>query len=335
MKTALVLGAGGFIGNHLVNRLKDEGYWVRGVDLKHNEYQQTRADEFNIGDLRDPLTVSTVVWSPKQTSMADVENGFDEIYQLAADMGGAGYIFSGENDANVMHNSALVNLNVAHYATKFSAKKLFYSSSACMYPEHNQLDPNNPNCEESSAYPANPDSEYGWEKLFSERLYLAYNRNYKLNIRIARFHNIFGPFGAWNNGKEKSPAAICRKVAQAKDGDEIEIWGDGEQTRSFLYIDECIEAVRRLMDSDFIGPVNIGSDEMVTINKLADIACEVAGKIVVKKHIPGPLGVRGRNSDNTLIKDKLGWTPTQPLKNGISKTYSWIAEQTKTPILDK
>ena len=316
MKTALVLGAGGFIGNHLVNHLKDEGYWVRGVDLKYNEYQETRADEFVIGDLTDPLVVNNIFSSD-----------LDEVYQLAADMGGAGYIFSGENDANVMHNSALINLNVAHHATKYGAKKIFYSSSACMYPEHNQLDPNNPNCEESSAYPANPDSEYGWEKLFSERLYLAYQRNYNLNVRIARFHNIFGPLGSWNNGKEKSPAAICRKVAQAKDGDEIEIWGDGEQTRSFLYIDECLEAVRRLMKSDFSGPVNIGSDEMVTINKLADIASEIAGKKLIKKHIPGPLGVRGRNSDNKLIKNKLNWAPSQPLKEGIKKTYSWILEQ--------
>ena len=242
-------------------------------------------------------------------------------------MGGAGYIFSGENDANVMHNSALINLNVAHIATQNNVKKLFYSSSACMYPEHNQLDPNNPNCEESSAYPANPDSEYGWEKLFSERLFLAYHRNYKLNVRIARFHNIFGPLGSWNNGKEKSPAAICRKIAQAQDGGEIEIWGDGEQTRSFLYIDECLEAVRRLMDSDFLGPVNIGSEEMVTINKLADIVSEVAGKTIQKKHIPGPLGVRGRNSDNKLIKEKLDWAPSQPLKIGITKTYSWILQQ--------
>jgi nucleoside-diphosphate-sugar epimerase len=329
MKTALVLGAGGFIGNHLVNRLKDEGYWVRGVDLKRNEYQKTRADDFIIGDLRDTLTVGRVMWGHVQHTMGDHEYAFDEVYQLAADMGGAGYIFSGENDANVMHNSATINLNVADFATKFGAKKVFYSSSACMYPEHNQLDPNNPNCEESSAYPANPDSEYGWEKLFSERLYLAYNRNYGLNVRIARFHNIFGPLGSWNNGKEKSPAAICRKVAQAKDGDEIEIWGDGEQTRSFLYIDECIEAVRRLMKSDFTGPVNIGSDEMITINKLADIAAEVAGKTIIKKHITGPLGVRGRNSDNNLIKQKLNWSPSQPVKEGIAKTYNWIQEQVK------
>jgi nucleoside-diphosphate-sugar epimerase len=325
MKTALVLGAGGFIGNHLVNRLKDENYWVRGVDLKYNEYQKTKADDFIIGDLTDPLVANKALGGPFQRDY-NIEP-FDEVYQLAADMGGAGYIFSGEHDANVMHNSALINLNVAHLATKNNVKKIFYSSSACMYPEHNQIDPNNPNCEESSAYPANPDSEYGWEKLFSERLFLAYNRNYNLNVRIARFHNIFGPMGSWNNGKEKSPAAICRKVAQATDGGEIEIWGDGEQTRSFLYIDECLDGVRRLMDSNFLGPVNIGSDEMITINKLADIACEVANKTLTKKHISGPLGVRGRNSDNRLIREKLNWTPTLSLKCGITKTYNWIFSQ--------
>lgn len=327
MKTALVLGAGGFIGNHLVNRLKDEDYWVRGVDLKFNEYQKTRADEFQVGDLTDPVFTRKVMRGPNQRS-CEIDS-FDEVYQLAADMGGAGYIFSGDNDANVMHNSATINLNVADTAIRNKVKKLFYSSSACMYPEHNQLDPNNPNCEESSAYPANPDSEYGWEKLFSERLYLAYNRNYKLDVRIARFHNIFGPLGSWNNGKEKSPAAICRKVAQAKDGDEIEIWGDGEQTRSFLYIDECINGIRSLMESDFTGPVNIGSDEMVTINKLADIASLIAGKKLIKKHIPGPLGVRGRTSDNKLIFEKLGWKPNYPLKKGIESTYNWIVEQLK------
>lgn len=339
MKTALVLGGGGFIGNHLVNRLKQEGYWVRSVDIKRNEYQESIADEFLLYDLRDAKNVEAVMrldtydtverpipfsFLPKPFSKLI---SFDEVYQLAADMGGAGYIFSGENDANVMHNSAMINLHVAHYAVKFKVKKLFYSSSACMYPEHNQLDPDNPNCAEESAYPANPDSEYGWEKLFSERLYLAHKRNYNLDVRIARFHNIFGPKGAWNNGKEKSPAAICRKVAMAKDGDEIEIWGDGHQTRSFLYIDECLEAIRRLMDSDFEGPVNIGSDEMVTINKLVDIACEVANKTVIKKHIDGPVGVRGRNSDNNLIKEKLNWAPSAQLKEGIAKTYSWIFDQ--------
>lgn len=323
-KTALVLGAGGFIGNHLVNRLKSEGYWVRGVDLKYPEYQdKSNADDFVIGDLRDFSLTRYVMWGPNQGF--DKEGSFDEVYQLAADMGGAGYIFTGENDANVMHNSATINLNVAEVATKFGVKKVFYSSSACMYPAYNQEDPNNPNCVESSAYPAAPDSEYGWEKLFSERLYLAYNRNYGLDVRIARFHNIFGPLGTWNGGKEKAPAAICRKVLSAKD--EIEIWGDGEQTRSFLYIDECIEGIRRLMNGDFIGPVNLGSEEMVTINQLVDIACAVEGKNLKKVHIPGPTGVRGRNSDNKLIKEKLGWEPNYPLFKGIEKTYHWIKSQ--------
>lgn len=324
-KTALVLGAGGFIGNHLVNRLKSEGYWVRGVDLKYPEYQEkSNANDFIIGDLRDPGLVSRVFFIPRQTSV----NGsgiLNEVYQLAADMGGAGYIFSGENDANVMHNSATINLNVADAAVKFNVGKVFYSSSACMYPAYNQEDPNNPNCTEASAYPAAPDSEYGWEKLFSERLYLAYQRNYGLNVRIARFHNIYGPLGTWQGGKEKAPAAICRKVISATD--EIEIWGDGEQTRSFLYIDECIEGIRRLVSSDFTGPVNLGSDEMVTINKLVDIACAVEGKQLKKKHIPGPLGVRGRNSDNNLIGEKLGWKPNYPLEKGIAQTYEWIKSQ--------
>lgn len=324
MKTALVLGAGGFIGNHLVNRLKSEGFWVRGVDLKYNEYQKTKADEFIIGDLTDPIIANRVLWNPNQHGY-DI-NPFDEVYQLAADMGGAGYIFSGDHDANVMHNSALVNLNVVHFATKNNVKKIFYSSSACMYPEHNQLDPNNPNCEESSAYPANPDSEYGWEKLFSERLYLAYNRNYNLDVRIARFHNIYGPLGTWKGGREKSPAAICRKVLTSQNG-EIEIWGDGTQTRSFLYIDECIEGIRRLMNSNFLGPVNLGSEEMVTINQLVDIACSIENKKLVKKHIDGPLGVKGRNSDNKLIQEKLNWTPDYSLQKGIQNTYFWIKEQ--------
>lgn len=323
MKTALVLGAGGFIGNHLVTRLKKEGYWVRGVDLKYPEYQEkTDADDFVLGDLKDQNLIKNIFW-------LDADNfdytGFDEVYQLAADMGGAGYIFSGDNDANVMHNSAMINLNVAQQCVETKVKKIFYSSSACMYPEHNQLDPNNPNCEESSAYPANPDSEYGWEKLFSERLYLAYNRNYGLNTRIARFHNIFGPKGTWQGGKEKAPAAICRKVLQSKD--EIEIWGDGEQTRSFLYIDECLEGVRRLMQSDCLEPVNIGSEEMVTINQLVDIASSIEGKNLKKNHIDGPLGVRGRNSDNKFIKEKIGWSPNYPLAKGIEKTYNWIKSQ--------
>jgi nucleoside-diphosphate-sugar epimerase len=296
LKLALVCGAGGFIGSHLVKRLKNEGYWVRGVDVKNPQFSKTVADDFVIGDLTDPKVVEKVIDRP-----------FDEVYQLAADMGGAGYIFTGEHDADVMHNSASINLNVARRAVEAKVKKIFYSSSACMYPERNQLDPDNPNCAEDSAYPAEPDSEYGWEKLFSERMFLAYNRNYGLNVRIARFHNIFGPEGTWEGGKEKAPAAICRKVAETKPGGEIEIWGDGKQTRTFLYVEECLEGVRRLMDSDFIGPVNIGSEEMVTINQLAEIAMKIAGKQLKLKHIKGPLGVRGRSSDNKLIKQKLGW----------------------------
>jgi nucleoside-diphosphate-sugar epimerase len=327
MKTALVLGAGGFIGSHLVKRLKSEGFWVRGVDLKLPDFSPSAADEFVIGDLRDPKVVSRVMFAPEQSSLDDKENSFDEVYQLAADMGGAGYIFSGENDANVMHNSALINLNVVHEAAKQSVKRIFYSSSACMYPEHNQLDPNNPNCEESSAYPANPDSEYGWEKLFSERLFLAFKRNYNLEVRIARFHNIFGPEGTWNGGKEKAPAAMCRKVAEMLEGGEIEVWGDGLQTRSFLYIDECVEGVLRLMRSDFEGPVNIGSEEMVTINELAQYAIDISGKNITIKNVPGFTGVRGRNSDNKLIQEKLGWAPNYPLYNGLTETYKWISKQ--------
>jgi nucleoside-diphosphate-sugar epimerase len=327
MKTALVLGAGGFIGSHLVKRLKSEGFWVRGVDLKLPDFSPSAADEFVIGDLRDPKVVSRVMFAPEQSSLDDKENSFDEVYQLAADMGGAGYIFSGENDANVMHNSALINLNVVHEAAKQSVKRVFYSSSACMYPEHNQLDPNNPNCEESSAYPANPDSEYGWEKLFSERLYLAFKRNYGLEVRVARFHNIFGPEGTWQGGKEKAPAAMCRKVAETLEGGEIEVWGDGQQTRSFLYIDECVEGVLRLMRSDFEGPVNIGSEEMVTINELAQYAIDISGKNITIKNVPGFTGVRGRNSDNKLIEEKLGWAPNYPLYNGLTETYKWINKQ--------
>jgi len=319
-KTALVLGAGGFIGSHLVRRLKSEGYWVRGVDLKTPEFSKTEADHWVTGDLRDPDVVNDVMTPPSMEP-------FDIVYQLAADMGGAGYIFSGENDANVMHNSALINLNVAYESVRKQVKKVFYSSSACMYPAYNQEDPDNPNCEESSAYPAAPDSEYGWEKLFSERLFLAFSRNYGLNVRIARFHNIYGPEGTWRGGKEKAPAAICRKVAEAEDGGEIEIWGDGEQTRSFLYIDECLEGVQRLVNSNFTGPVNIGSDEMVTINQLVNIACEVAGKKLNKKHIEGPLGVRGRNSDNKMIEKELGWKPDFKLHDGVAKTYNWIKQQ--------
>ncbi len=319
-KTALVLGAGGFIGNHLVNRLKSEGYWVRGVDLKYPEFQKTQADEFEIQNLaRDSMPWQKYIYTYNLG-----ERHFDEVYQLAADMGGAGYIFTGDNDANLMTNSAMINL-ICCRNLKNTKSKVFYSSSACMYPAYNQEDPSNPNCAESSAYPAAPDSEYGWEKLFSERLYMAYWRNYGLDVRIARFHNIFGPLGTWQGGKEKAPAAICRKVLQADD--EIEIWGDGEQTRSFLYIDACIEGIRRLMASDFTGPVNIGSDEMVTINQLVDIACTVEGKQLRKKHIPGPTGVRGRNSDNTLIKEKIGWAPDYSLEKGIHNTYHWIKEQ--------
>lgn len=314
----VVLGAGGFIGGHLVSRLKKEGHWVRGVDMKWHEYKKTDADEFIIADMRDPIKVDTVI-----------DTTIDEVYQLAADMGGAEFIFSGLNDCDIMHNSALINLNVCDICVKKGIKKVFYSSSACAYPEHNQLDPDNPNCEESSAYPANPDSEYGWEKLFSERMYLAYMRNKGLNVRIARFHNIFGPYGTWRGGREKAPAAICRKVAAAKNGDNIEVFGDGKQTRSFLYIDECVEGILRLMKSDFIGPVNIGSDEMVTINQLVDIVAEVADKKINKKHINGPLGVRGRNSDNRLIKLKLNWSPTELLKAGIKKTYKWINEENR------
>ncbi len=316
MKRALVCGAGGFIGGHLVKRLKQEGYWVRGVDLKHHEFSKLPTDEFIIGDLRDPQVCEGVL-----------DQSFDEVYQLAADMGGAGYIFTGTHDADVMHNSATINLNMAYYSTKAGVKKIFYSSSACMYPAYNQEDPDNPKCSEDSAYPAAPDSEYGWEKLFSERLYMAFNRNYRLDAKIARFHNIFGPEGTWMGGREKAPAAMCRKVAETEDGGEIEMWGDGKQTRSFLYIDECLEAVRRLMQSDFSGPVNIGSEEMVTINRLAEIAMEVAGKHLTIKHIDGPLGVRGRNSDNRLLREKLGWAPSKSLKEGIGKTYLWIEQQ--------
>lgn len=315
MKRALVCGAGGFIGSHLATRLKDEGYWVRGVDLKYPEFSETSADDFVTGDLRDPRSCKKVTDQP-----------FDEVYQLAADMGGAGFVFSGENDADIMHNSALINLNMVEACYKVGVKKMFYSSSACMYPQYNQMDPNNPKCSEDSAYPAAPDSEYGWEKLFSEHLYLAFGRNYGMAVRIARFHNVFGPEGAWKDGREKAPAAFCRKIAETADGGEIEMWGDGLQTRSFLYIDECVEGVRRLMKSDFTGPVNIGSEEMVSINHLAEMIMNIAGKKLSVKHISGPLGVRGRNSDNRLIEEKLGWKPTAPLVDGLKETYRWIAD---------
>ena len=328
MKSALVLGAGGFIGSQMVKRLKNEGYWVRGVDLVLPEFSQSAADEFIEGDLRDPEVVKSILLPPKEFRF------FQEIYQFAADMGGAGFVFSGENDAEIMHNSATINLNVLEFLYQFNLKiglnetRIFYSSSACMYPAYNQEDPNNPNCEEDSAYPAAPDSEYGWEKLFSERLYFAYNRNHGIPVRVARYHNIFGPEGTWNGGREKAPAAICRKIALADAVDEIEVWGDGEQTRSFLYIDECIEATRRLMNHEsFIGPVNIGSEEMVTINQLVDVTARVAGKQIGKRHIPGPLGVRGRNSDNSLIREVLNWDYQQTLEIGINKTYEWISKQ--------
>ena len=316
MKRALVLGGGGFIGSHLVKRLKGEGFWIRAVDLKRPSYSPSPADDFIIGDLCD-LSICK----------ASFEGGFDEVYQLAADMGGAGYIFTGEHDADVMHNSAQINLNVLHLARATSIGRIFYSSSACIYPEHNQLDPNNPECSEGSAYPAAPDSEYGWEKLFSERLYLSYARNYNLKVRIARFHNIFGPEGAWNNGREKSPAALCRKIATATEGSQIEIWGDGLQTRSFLYIDECLEGMLRLMRNNWEGPVNIGSEEMITINDFAKMIMRIAAKNLSIKNIPGPLGVRGRRSNNRVIEEKLGWAPTAELHIGLTTTYQWIEAQ--------
>ena len=331
MKTALVCGAGGFIGGHMAKRLKEEGYWVRGVDLVPNEFMNMEevCDEFIIGDLRDTALVSRVVFGPNQTSEGDKENSLDVIYQFAADMGGAGFIFTGDNDADIMHNSAQINLNIAHEAMKKSVKKVFYSSSACMYPEYNQMDPDNPKCSEDSAYPAAPDSEYGWEKLFSERLYFAFARNYGLNVRVARYHNIFGPQGTWTGGREKAPAAFCRKAAMAKDGEAIEVWGDGSRTRSFLYIDECIEATRRFVDSDFEGPVNIGSEEMITIQNFAKMAINISGKNLTIKNIDGPLGVHGRNSDNDLFREKVGWEPTQSLREGMEKTYTWVEQQVK------
>lgn len=319
IKKALVCGAGGFIGGHLVNRLKQEGYWVKGVDIKENEYGNRGADDFVIGDLRNPEVCNEVI-----------AGGFKEVYQLAADMGGAGYIFTGENDADVMHNSALCNINVLEACKNHRVEKIFYSSSACIYPEHNQMEPDSPKCGESSAYPAAPDSEYGWEKLFSERLYLSYYRNYGLEVRIARFHNIFGPQGTWDGGKEKAPAAMCRKVAEAENGGIIEVWGDGMQTRSFLYIDECIEGVRRLMESSFTGPVNIGSEEMISINNFARLVINISKKNLRIRNIKGPTGVRGRNSDNALIKERLKWEPSRPLKEGMEKTYEWIEKQVKS-----
>jgi nucleoside-diphosphate-sugar epimerase len=317
-KRILVCGAGGFVGGHLVRRLKEDGAWVRGVDLERHAFAPSPADEFVLGDLCDPAVARDAVL------------GIDEVYQLAADMGGAGYIFTGDHDAAIMRNSAAINLNVLECGRQAGVRKFFYSSSACVYPEHNQRDAEHPNCAEDSAYPAAPDSEYGWEKLFSERLYLAYKRNYGVTVRIARFHNIFGPEGAWQGGREKAPAALCRKVAEAADGGEIEIWGDGAQTRSFLYIDEALDGVGRLMDSDFSGPVNIGSEEMISLDGLARTIMEIAGKNLAIRHVPGPLGVRGRRSDNTLIREKLGWAPSRPLREGLEKTYAWIARQRLT-----
>jgi len=316
VKTALVCGAGGFIGSHLVKRLKQEGWWVRGIDLKHPSFSATAADDFIQGDLRDPRICEQAV-----------DREFDEVWQLAADMGGAGYLFTGDNDARIMHNSALINLNILDVCLRRGVGRVFYSSSACVYPQYNQLEANNPTTEESTVYPADPDSEYGWEKLFSERMYLAYERNHAMQVRIARYHNIFGPEGAWNDGKEKAPAAVCRKVAAAPNGGSIEIWGDGLQTRSFLFIDECLEGSLRLMRSDWTGPVNIGSDQMVSINQLAQLTMQLAGKQLTIENIPGPLGVRGRNSNNRLIASKLGWAPSQPLRSGLEKTYSWIEAQ--------
>jgi GDP-D-mannose 3', 5'-epimerase len=318
MKKATVFGGGGFIGSHLISRLKSEGFWVRGVDLKFPEFSKTQADDFMQGDLRDIRFCERAL-----------DQKFDEVYQLAADMGGAGFIFTGENDADIMHNSATINLNILETCKRRNIINIFYSSSACMYPEHNQLDPNNPLCSEDSAYPANPDSEYGWEKLFSERLYLAYAKNYNLNCKVARYHNIFGPEGTWDGGREKAPAALCRKIASAEPNGSIEIWGDGLQTRSFLYVDECIEGTIRLLRSNWSGPVNIGSEEMVTINQLAEMIMEIAKKKLDIIHIDGPLGVRGRNSDNRLIRKKLGWEPNLSLKDGLIKTYDWIYQQVK------
>ena len=317
-KTALVLGAGGFIGSHLVKKLKSEGYWVRGVDLKYPEFSDTHADDFIIGDLRDISVVDNCLTN-FQT--------FDEVYQLAADMGGAGYIFTGDNDYGIMHNSAQINLNVTNMLVGRGVKRIFYSSSACIYPSYNQLDPDNPKCQEHTAYPANPDSEYGWEKLFSERLYFAAQKNFELNVHVARFHNIFGPEGTWDGGREKAPAALCRKVIDCPNNGFISVWGSGNQTRSFLYIDECIEGMTKLMRSNFAGPVNIGSTEMLSINDFAKMIIDISGKNISINNVTGPVGVNGRNSDNTLIKQRLDWQPSLPLKTGLQKTYQWIKSQ--------
>lgn len=332
MKTALVYGGGGFIGSHIVKKLKEEGYWVRAVDIKEPLFEPTLADDFILGDLKFPSVINKSMLAPNQKSYHDTSNSFDEVYQLAADMGGAGYIFTGSNDANVMTNSSQINLLVCQYATLFGVKRVFFSSSACVYPEYNQRDPSNPKCDEASAYPAAPDSEYGWEKLFSERLYLAYARNHGLEVRIGRYHNVYGPFGTYEGGKEKSPAALCRKVALAEENSSIEVWGSGDQTRSFLYIDDCVNATLKLTRSNFTGPINIGSEEMISINNLAKIIIDISGKNLTIKNIDGPLGVNGRNSDNKLILEKLNWQPKFSLLTGMSLTYKWIYDQYKKNI---
>ena len=328
MKTALVCGAGGFIGSHMVKRLKQEGYWVRGVDLKRPEYSETEADHFVVGDLRNPELVSRVTFAPNQSSIYSGHGSFDLVIQMAADMGGAGYIFTGDNDANVMHNSALVNLNMVYYCTKNKVKKILFSSSACAYPEQIQEREDCAALKESDCFPANPDSPYGWEKIFSEILFDSFRRNYGLDVRICRFHNIFGPESCYNNGKEKAPAAVCYKVASAEENGEVEIWGDGKQTRSFLFIDEAVEGVMRLLDGDYVHPVNIGSNEMIAINDLAKMVIDISGKNLSIKNVESnAIGVRGRNSDNTLIEEKLGWKPSRPLREGIEKLYNWINQK--------
>ena len=320
MKSALVCGGGGFIGSHVARRLKKEGFWVRAADLKHPEFSEFAADDFVIADLRDQSTVNALV-----------DRHFDEVYQLAADMGGAGYLFTGTHDADIMRNSALITLNLVEACRKRGVRRFFFSSSACVYPKRNQEDPDAPLTVEDSVYPADPDSEYGWEKLFAERVLLAYNRTTEMECRIARYHNVYGPEGTWTGGREKVPAALCRKVAEASDGSEIEIWGDGMQSRSFLYVDDCVEATLRLTRSpDFAGPVNIGSEEMVTINELAGITMKAAGKTLSLRHVAGPQGVRGRNSHNELVRQKLGWVPSFTLHDGIALTYRWIAAQVES-----